>query len=357
MTGFPAPCRVMMVLLALGLGAACRAPAAEPPRAGAPPPAAPAGGASASAAPAPAALQKIDVCTPGVSQGFSGVAIAQQAGYFAELGLDVNIQPIQGVVCTQALSSNTVQFSGSPSTLDVIIQGVPYRILYVSQGQLGHQMAVAAHVNGWADLRGGRIAVSALGSPLSEGLARDILRDEGVNPDEAQFVALGLPSNRLAGVLSGSVDAALLSAQEVPMALNQGLKTLPYKPRVSLGSPMTATLELAQSNPDLVQRFVKGVLMGHLLYAQRKDEALPVVARWTEAPDPAYEEQVYAIMRPTWTPDGMLSDEQQRGVIAATREAVKATQEFAPDEVFDFRFARQAYQELQAANWHGLWPK
>ena len=153
------------------------------------------------------------------------------------------------------------------------------------------------------------------------------------------------------------VIALPLSAQEVPMALNQGLKTLPYKPRVSLGSPMTATLELLQSNPDLAQRFVKATLMGHLLYAERKDEALAAVARWTEAPDPAYEEQVYAIMRPTWTTDGTLSDEQQRGVIAATRESVKTTQEFAPDQVFDFRFARKAYQELQAANWHGLWPK
>jgi ABC-type nitrate/sulfonate/bicarbonate transport system substrate-binding protein len=299
----------------------------------------------------------VDVCTPGVSQGFSGIAIAQQAGYFAELGLDVNIQPIQGVVCTQALSSGTVQFGGSPSTLDAIIQGLPYRILYVSQGRLGHQMAVAGHVNSWADLKGGRIAVSALGSPLSEGLARDLLREEGVNPDEVSFVALGLPNNRLGGVISGSVDAALLSAQEVPMALNQGLKTLPYKPRVALGSPMTANLELIQSNPDLAQRFVKATLMGHVLYAQRKDEALPVVVRWTDAPDAAYEEQVYELMRPSWTADGTLSDEQMRGVIAAAKQAVKTTEEFTPDQVFDFRFARQAYQDLQAANWHGLWPR
>jgi ABC-type nitrate/sulfonate/bicarbonate transport system substrate-binding protein len=351
-----APWRVVMVLLALGLGTACKAPAAEAPRAGAAPPSA-AGATPASTAPAPVTLQKIDVCTPGVSQGFSGIAIAQQAGYFAEQGLEVNIQPIQGVICTQALSSNTVQFSGAPSTLDAIIQGLPYRILYVSQGRLGHQMAVAAHVNTWADLKGGRVAVSALGSPLSEGLARDILRDEGVNPDEVSFVALGLPNNRLAGVISGAVEAALLSAQEVPMALNQGLKTLPYKPRVSLGSPMTATLELTQSNPDLVQRFVKATLMGHLLYAQRKDEALPVVARWTEAPDPAYEDQVYEITRPTWTLDGTLGDEQQRGVIAITRESMKTPQEFAPDQVFDFHFAHQAYDDLQAANWHGLWSK
>jgi ABC-type nitrate/sulfonate/bicarbonate transport system substrate-binding protein len=340
----------------VGQGAACQAPAAQAPRAGAPPPS---GGAAApaSTATAPASLQQLDVCIPGLSQGFAGVSIAQHAGYFAELGLDVNLQPIQGVVCTQALSSGTVQFGGSPSTLDAIIQGLPYRILYVSQGRLGHQMAVAASVNGWADLKGGRIAVSALGSPLSEGLARDILRDEGVNPDEVSFVALGLPANRLAGVLTGSVEAALLSAQEVPMALNQGLKTLPYKPRVSLGSPMTATLELIQSNPDLVQRFIKGVLMGHLLYAQRREEALPVVVRWTQAPDAAYEEQVYELMRPSWTPDGTLSEEQMRGVIAAARETVKTTQDFAPDQVFDFHFARQAYQDLQAANWHGLFPK
>src|SRR5205085_3887106 len=87
MAGIPAAWRVVALLLALGLGAACRAPAAEAPRAGVPPPAG-AAAVPADATPPPAAVQKVDVCTPGVSQGFAGIAIAQQVGYFAEQGLD-----------------------------------------------------------------------------------------------------------------------------------------------------------------------------------------------------------------------------------------------------------------------------
>jgi len=249
-----------------------------------------------------------------------------------------------------------VQFSGSPSTLDAILQGLPYRIVYVSVGSLGHQMVAAPRVNSWADLKGGRIAVSTLGSALSEGVARDMLRDQGLNPDQdVTFVALGTPNNRLSALLAGSVDGALLSSQEAPMGQAQGLKLLPRRPLTALGAPMTTNLDVIQSSPDLVQRFARAVLMGHLLYAERPTEALPLVQRWLDSPDPAYADEVYELVRPGWTADGTLSEAQMRQIISATAAAQKLPADVEPDQVFDFHFVEKAYPELQAVNWNGLW--
>jgi hypothetical protein len=64
---------------------------------------------------------------------------------------------------------------------------------------------------------------------------------------------------------------------------------------------------------------------------------------------------VYDNIHATSTPDGTLGDEQMRAVIASAKQSVQTSQDFTPDQVFDFRFARQALQDLQAANWHGLW--
>ena len=46
-----------------------------------------------------------------------------------------------------------------------------------------------------------------------------------------------------------------------------------------------------------------------------------------------------------------------RDVIASAKNANKVERDITPDEVFDFRLARQAYQELKDANWQGLWTR
>jgi hypothetical protein len=46
-----------------------------------------------------------------------------------------------------------------------------------------------------------------------------------------------------------------------------------------------------------------------------------------------------------------------RDIIADARQTQQVEREFTPDQVFDFRFVRRAYDELKAANWEGLWSR
>ncbi|HZU06692.1 MAG TPA: ABC transporter substrate-binding protein [Chloroflexota bacterium] len=353
MSGVPVPgAFVASLLLVIGL-VACRPGG---PQAGSAPAQSTTAGGSASAA-RPATVEKVSVCLPGLSQGFAYLGIAQQHGYFAELGLDVEVEQVQGPVCTQALSSGRVHFTGAPSALDAIIKGLPYRVVMVNEDRLGHRFVVGRRINSYADLKGGKIAISSPGG-LTDKLARLVLPAHGLDPDrDVTLISIGTPENRVAALLSGAIDGSFQSPSETVAALDQGLKTLPFEPPAAVGGAMITTEQLIRSNPDFVARFVRGALMGHLLYGYRKDEVMPAVMKFLSAQDRSYEERVYDLVRPIWREDGALDEQQMRDIIADARQTQQVEREFTPDQVFDFRFVRRAYDELKAANWEGLWSR
>jgi NitT/TauT family transport system substrate-binding protein len=62
-----------------------------------------------------------------------------------------------------------------------------------------------------AELRGKKIAISSPGS-LTDFLTRYVLRNKGVEPSQVNLLSIGGVSTRFAALLSGGVDASLISA-------------------------------------------------------------------------------------------------------------------------------------------------
>lgn len=341
------PFRSLLWVLALGLAAACTPPGPQASTALSQP---------AGAPQPPPPLRKVDVCIPALSQAFAFLGIAQQRGYFAELGLDVTVQPMSGLTCTMAGVPGSVQFN--VANVDQILQGdLPYRIVLVHEDRLRHQFVVGRNVHTYADLRGGRVAVSGLGG-FTETMAREILLENGVNPDQdVVFIAIGTPDNRLAALLTGGVDASLVGVEEAVRAFDEGLRALPYTPRVMPVAPLTTTEQLLQSDHELVYRFVKGALMGRLFYGYRKAEALPLVLRFLNTEDMAQQEHVYGLLTQGWRELPALDEPEMRDAIDSARRQLKLDKTIATDRIFAPQFVRRAYEELKAANWEGLWSR
>jgi ABC-type nitrate/sulfonate/bicarbonate transport system substrate-binding protein len=330
--------RTLAALLAAAALAACS-------------PAAPLGGSGSSK---PATVQKLNICIPGYSQTFAHAGIAQQKGFFSELGLDVNLEEMQGGPCAQAVASGTIQFSGSPNAIDSTIKGLPYRTVFVTANRLSHQLVVNPKINGYADLKGGKLAISGPGG-LTDVMSRDILQQNNLSPEkDVTLISIGTPDGRATAMVSGAVDGSLLSAQEAVRLIQQGFKTLPYPATVRASAPWTTNADLIKKDPDLVYRFVKGALMGHLFYASRKAEALPMILKFQSSDDQAYEEVIYDLTKPILTAEGSLSEQEQKDVIEDIKKAQKVEQAIPPADVFDFQFAARAYKELKESNWQGL---
>lgn len=302
----------------------------------------------------PLEVQDISVCTPTFSHSFSHMWIAQQQGYYEDLGLNVSIEQVQGGPCAQALASDNVDFAGTPNAVDSIMEGLPYLTVFVTADRLSHQFVVSPDIEDYEDLVGSNIATSGPGG-LTERLSRTALEDHGLNPDtDATYVSVGRPDARQAAMLSGSVDASMLSPQETLVLVQEhGFHTLPFEP-TGLSGPIVTSLDLLESDPDVVARFVKGTLMGHLFYANRRDEALPMVMDFLGSTDEEYQAALYDIELQTHTASGSIDDDLVQSYIDEVSGELGVTDPPPSEEVFDFELADRAYEELQSENWEVL---
>ena len=82
------------------------------------------------------------------------------------------------------------------------------------------------HIKTFADLKGKKIAVSSRGS-LSEFLFSYALKNKGMDPSrDVNYIAMGGVPTRFAAILSGAVDASLISAAQFERGKKAGLNFL-----------------------------------------------------------------------------------------------------------------------------------
>ena len=91
--------------------------------------------------------------------------IAQDKGYFAAEGLDVDVVVAGGGVATPALISGDAQFTGSPgAAIPAILKGAPVKLVLVTQGHPSYQLwAGDPAIKTLADLKGRQIGVISRG--------------------------------------------------------------------------------------------------------------------------------------------------------------------------------------------------
>lgn len=192
---------------------------------------------------------------------------AVEKGYFKEYGLTVEPVYTRTVSGIQALISGGVQFihSACPQIMtarkaggDILLLGatLPYNLYIV---------ASRADITDPKQLVGKRVAINQLGDTTHLSV-RFALEKAGVNPDRVTYVQVGGTPERLVALESGSVDAALQSAQSLDVIkrlrmnvlVNLFEKQLPY-----CGAGMGASEAFMKANPQTTEAFVRGMVKGN----------------------------------------------------------------------------------------------
>lgn len=139
--------------------------------------------------------------------------VAQSLGYFRAEGLDLSLLDMgHEELVMQSLSNGSVQVASGPYSQTIGLQLTGRECpAFVLQGQtpqivLGVSLRQAVPVRRISDLRGRRIAVSALGSS-GHRMARLLLDKAGVAAQDVSFEALADPSAARSAVILGEVDA------------------------------------------------------------------------------------------------------------------------------------------------------
>ena len=118
---------------------------------------------------------------------------------------------------------------------------------------------------------------------------------------------------------------------------------------MKIGSPISAvaaTDSRIKNNREETKRVVRAVIRGLRFMHERKEEVIPIMARWlNQTPEVAAES--YDSILPSFGLDGSIPDKTFEFAIDARRSTVKAEKVIPLSQLRDFSLLREVQKELR----------
>jgi ABC-type nitrate/sulfonate/bicarbonate transport system substrate-binding protein len=289
------------------------------------------------------------VATPGALTGALPIYLGAKKGVFSKYGLTVEVIATRNEQMNmQALMSDSVQFLTSSST------GLFY---------LGKQGLDAVGVASWnnaspyslgsrlkikeiKDLKGKKIASSGAGG-RADAFINFMLAKVGLNPKtDVRILPLsGGSAVRLTAVISGNLDATLISSLQGRYAEKLGLTVLPVPLEYIWGINLTRKSYMTK-NREIVKNYLRGLAESVRLLINDKAATMAVMAQVLKIDDPDSLEYSYKIMRADARPDLFPTEEAIVNVLKTMIYEDPAFGSIPPYKFFDLSLI----QELKAEN-------
>ena len=211
---------------------------------------------------------------------------AEQAGYFAEEGLTINIQPPAGVNDAMSMVAAGKADIGLYYQQDVIQarveQGVPVKsIAAVVQAPLNIILSLKEKdITEPADLAGKTVGYA--GTELSEALVHSIMQKSGQDPNSVELIDVGF--DLMSSMVTGNVDATIgcLVNHEVPQMEKEGFEVNYFFPD-DFGVPQyyegifLANDDMIENEPEVLAGFLRGCQKGFADFKNDTDAVLQVL--------------------------------------------------------------------------------
>lgn len=280
------------------------------------------------------------------------VVIAQERGYMKEEGIDLKFIFMQNAPGLQALIANTIQFSGSGSSALVAISkgNAPLKTVLAINDQVLQWVMVRPNISSIKDLKGKKVATTGVAS-IAAFMLRNILVKYGMDAKDVVMIDPG-PVNRVPSLLSGAVDAAIVSPEERYATLDQGMKDLMFIGKEVKNSWGTfATSErFIKEQPKLMLGFARAVLKGLRVARQDREATIASVAKFSEL-EKSLATRMYDDLIGTFTKSGYVDEETQKNDLAIVKLVAEVNEVVPPQRAYDFSFMRQAEQQLNKQGW------
>lgn len=228
------------------------------------------------------------------SSVFLNAFVAKDKGYFEKHGLDVTIQPMQGMTSISSVIANSVQFSGpTPSNflqavdngLDLVVAAGAYA--FPTPSKVGVLLPVDTKIKTPKDLEGKKFGVPGINA-LQHILVRKWLRDNKVDVSKVTFIELKFPQIPDA-LKTGQVDAASANEPFYQRVIEQkigkpffDLSTL--IPNGTQGAMYVTSREWAKKNPETIKAFRAALTEAMNFIAKNPAEAMKSVGNYMKLP-------------------------------------------------------------------------
>jgi ABC-type nitrate/sulfonate/bicarbonate transport system substrate-binding protein len=223
--------------------------------------------------------------------------VVAESGAWEKQGLDVDYdQHISSTEAHRAVPLGEIEFVGGNhvSTYGRRARGDGWVYLGQTVNQVNHQLAVRAdsEINGLADLQGKKIGTHGNHPSLNDWL---FFKQHGLDSDrdDIEFVKQARGGNEPAAATGAApaerprlwelvrdrvVDAALLTPPASLFAKAAGLKVIDIEPLPMIHfTTISSSLGFVEKHPDIVERFLKGMIEGIHYFKTKPDQAIRII--------------------------------------------------------------------------------
>jgi NitT/TauT family transport system substrate-binding protein len=298
-------------------------------------------------------IETVNVTLPSKSFQFVLFPLGKERGYFKEEGIDLNIIVMGSTAGIQAVLAGDMHFTGSGSSALVAVTrgNAPLKTVLAMNDQVLQWLMVQPQINSLKELKNKKIAVTGVAS-VATFMFKQVAPKYGLDANkDVTFIAFG-PGQRLAAMMTGAVEAGLLTTEDRFAALDQGMKQLMYlgkEVKNSWGTVAT-TDRFIKEQPKLMAGFMRAALKSLRLVKQNREVAVDAIVKFSELKR-ELAERTYDDVIGTFTSNGVVDEETQKNDLDIVRMVAKVTKEVPITRAYDFSFAARADKELTQAGW------
>ena len=235
------------------------------------------------------AADRVKASYAAVNASQSPLWVAQDRGFFAKYGIDVDLVFISsGSLNVQALVGNTVQFAaGGPAALEARLRGPKLVTIANPLTFLASSLVTHPDIKSIGDLKGKIGAVSRFASSSHQGL-RYLFRKNGMSDNDLKLLQLGGDSGRLTGLTTGKVQYTFLGAAASEQARSGGMRILATAQQLAIPFPWTSVVvnePWLEDNRELAYRYVKAVTEAVRFMKRNRPESERIIAKYMKLND------------------------------------------------------------------------
>ena len=277
--------------------------------------------------------------------------VANERGFFEKEGLKVRLITFRGtnLMLTALLAGELDYATILPFLTGASARGLPVKILAAVTKSSSYVIISRAEIDSIKSLRGKKLGINSFGSS-ADYAAYAALNRSGLDPNkDVTILPIGGGSpERFAALVSGSVDATVVTSPSEYAAEKQGLRVLVSANELSklVRIPLTgigATQKKMEKNPDEIVRLLRALRSATLLLLEKPEYSLALFDRILRV-QPPLADQLYKLYRDQYNPELTLSDSVVEDLLAVGTFRLKEKPKTALSlqSVRDWSFAEKA---------------
>ena len=279
--------------------------------------------------------------------------LAQERGYMKEEGIDLKITFMEPTPSIQALVADSIQLTGSGGSAMVAIArgSVPVKVVLAVNDRVHQWILSRPNIASIRELKGKKIATTGIAA-VSTFMFKQVLGKHGIDGNkDVVFVDPGV-GNQAPALISGAVDAAIVSVEQRYAGVDSGMKELMYlgnEVRNSWGTT-AASDKFIKEQPKLMAGFMRATLKALRLIKRDREGTITAFAKFSGL-TPAQSTRLYDDLIGTFTANGTVDLDTQKNDLEVIRQVLDGKEALPAARVFDFSAALEADAQLNKIGW------